>query len=232
MDLVGEQAKQMQRDVGTNDRQKLDEYFTSVRELEQRLVRGQEWARKPKPKVNVPPPKDITDNADLAGHIRLMFDLIHLAIKTDSTRVITLMLSGVGGVVPKIPGVADDWHNLSHHGQDPRKIEHLKLIELAEFQGLRDFLLKLHTTQEEDQTLLDRTMVLFGSHLGNASSHDTRNLPVVLAGGGFRHGQHLAFDRQNNTPLCNVYVSMLQRMGVEMNSFGTSTSTVSGLEMR
>jgi hypothetical protein len=232
MDLVGEQARQMQREVGPNDRQKLDEYFTSVRELEQRLVRGQEWVRKPKPKVDVPPPQDITDNADMIGQIRLMFDLMHLALKTDSTRIITLFISGVGGVVPKIAGVSDDWHNLSHHGQDPTKIEHLKLIELVKFEGFRDFLLKLKATQEQDETLLDRTMVLFGSHLGNASSHNTRNLPLVLAGGGFRHGQHLAFDRQNNAPVSNIYVSMLQQMGLEFDSFGSSSGTLNGLENR
>ncbi len=232
MDLVGEQARQMQREVGNDDRHKLDEYFTSVRELEQRLVRGQEWIRKPKPKVDVPPPKDITDHADMIGQIRLMFDLMHLALKTDSTRIITFFLSGMGGIVPKIPGVSDDWHNLSHHGQDPTKIEHLKLIEMAEFEGLRDFLLKLKGTQEHEQTLLDGTMVLFGSHLGNSSSHNTRNLPIVLAGGGFRHGQHLAFDRQNNTPACNIHVSMLQQMGLEINSFGSSTGTLTGLEAR
>jgi hypothetical protein len=230
MDLVGDQARQMQREVGSNDREKLDEYFTSVRELEQRLVRGQEWLRKPKPKVDVPPLQDITDNADLTGQVRLMLDLMHLALKTDSTRLITFMVSGTGNGVPKIPGVSADWHNLSHHGQDPAKIEQLKLIEMMEFEALRDFLVKLKTTQEEDRTLLDRTMVLFGSHLGNASSHNTRNLPMVLAGGGFRHGQHLAFDREKNTPACNLYVSMLQRMGIELDSFGSSSGTLSGLE--
>jgi hypothetical protein len=230
MDLVGDQARQMQREVGSNDREKLDEYFTSVRELEQRLVRGQEWLRKPKPKVDIPPLKDIEDNADLTGQVRLMFDLMHLALKTDSTRLITFMVSGTGNGVPKIPGVSADWHNLSHHGQDPAKIEQLKLIEMMEFEALRDFLVKLKSTQEEDQTLLDRTMVLFGSHLGNASSHNTRNLPMVLAGGGFRHGRHLAFDRERNTPACNLYVSMLQRMGIELDSFGSSTGTLNGLE--
>lgn len=232
MDLVGEQAKQMQRDVGSSDRAKLDEYFTSVRELEQRLVRGQEWAKTPKPKVNVPPPKDIDDKADMIGQLKLMYDLMHLAIKTDSTRLITFFVNAGGGVVLKIPGVTDDWHNLSHHGQDPKKIERLKLIEAVEFEGLRDFLVKLKSTQEQDETLLDRTMVLFGSHLGNSSSHSTKNLPMLLAGGGFRHGKHLAFDRQNNTPACNLYLSMLQRMGVEVNAFGSSTSTLSGLEVR
>jgi hypothetical protein len=233
MDFVGEQARQLQREVGPKDREKLDEYFTAVRELEQRMVRGQEWARKPKPKVDVQPPKDITDNADLVGQFDLMYDLIHLALKTDSTRLVTLYLGGSGGAgVPKIPGVQEEWHALSHHGQDPLKIEQLKLIELAKFEALREFLAKLRGTQEQEENLLDRTMVLFGSHLGNASSHNTKNLPVLLAGGGFRHGKHLAFDRQNNTPLSNVYVSMLQRMGLEFDAFGTSAGTLRGLELR
>jgi hypothetical protein len=232
MDLVGEQAKQMQRDVGAVDRQKLDEYFTSVRELEQRLIKGQEWAKTPKPRIDVPPPKDITDNADMIGQIKLMYDLIHLAIKTDSTRLITFLVNSGGGQVLKIPGVTEDWHNLSHHGQDPNKIERLKLIETVEFEGLRDFLLKLKATQEQEENLLDRTMVLFGSHLGNSSSHSTKNLPMLLAGGGFRHGKHVAFDKQNNAPACNLYLSMLQRMGIEVNAFGSSTGTLSGLEVR
>jgi hypothetical protein len=230
MDLVGEQARQMQREVGASDREKLDEYFTSVRDLEVRLVRGQEWLKRPKPKVDVPPFQDIADNADVAGQARLMFDLMHLALKTDSTRVITFFLSGGAGGPPKIPGVSEDWHNLSHHGLDPAKIAQLKLIELAEFQALRDFLLKLQATREGDETLLDRTMVLFGSHLGNSSTHNTRNMPMLLAGGGFRHGGHLAFDRLNNTPACNIYVSMLQRMCLEIDKFGSSTGTLSGLE--
>jgi hypothetical protein len=230
MDLVGDEARQMQRAVGPADRQKLDQYFTSVRELEQRMVRGQEWARKPKPKVDVPPPKDITDSSDLAGQFDLMYDLIHLALKTDSTRLVTFYLGGGGAVVPKIAGVSEDWHNLSHHGQDPAKIEQLKLIELAKFEALGAFLTKLQATQEADETLLDRTMVLFGSHLGNASSHNTHNLPIVLLGGGFRHGQHLAFDRQRNAPLSNLYVSMLQRMGLESDAFGSSSGSLTGLE--
>src|SRR5204862_356677 len=122
-------ARQMQREADANDREKLDEYFTSVRELEKRLARGQEWLRTPKPKVDVPPFKDITDNADVVGQTSLMFDLMHLALKTDSTRLITFYLSGTGGAVPKIPGVSQEWHNLSHHGQDPNKIAELKLIE-------------------------------------------------------------------------------------------------------
>ncbi len=231
MDTVSEHARRMQTDLGKNDREKLDDYFTSVRELEQRLVRGQEWTKQAKPKVAVQPPKDIQLPADTINRARLMYDLIHLALQTDSTRVITLFVTGITAV-PLVEGVTSDWHNLSHHGKDPDKIAQLRLVETAHMQALRDLLAKLKATKEDDETLLDRTMVLFGSNLGNASSHDTRNMPILLAGGGFKHGAHLAFDRSNNTPLCNVYVSMLQRLGLEFDSFASSTGTIRGLETK
>src|SRR5690606_26713346 len=121
-------------------------------------------------------------------------------------------------------------HDLSHHGQDPTKIAQLKLVELEKLKTLHEFLVKLKQTSEADATLLDRTMVFFGSNLGNASTHSTRNLPVVLAGGGFKHGQHLAFDPQDPPPLSNLYVNMLQQLGIPAEQFGTSTGTLAGLE--
>jgi hypothetical protein len=231
MDTVRADARQLEGDLGQGDRAKLDEYFTSVRELEQRLVSGEEWARRPKPRVSAAPPRDIASRADTIGRVRLMYDLIHLAVQTDSTRLITLFVNG-NGLVPPIAGVSDNWHNLSHHGRDPEKIAQLRLIETEQLIALRGLLAKLKETREEGETLLDRTMVLFGSNLGNASSHDTRNLPVLLAGGGFRHGAHLKFDPANNAPLCNVYVSMLQRLGLEVGSFASSTGTIRGLETK
>jgi hypothetical protein len=229
MDTVNAEAQRMSRDLGRSDRDKLDEYFTSVRELERRLVKNESWSKKPKPHVDVPPPKDITDRADLIGLTTLMYDLIHLAIQTDSTRIVTLKVSGTG-LVPPIPGVSQPHHQLSHHGKDPIKLEQLKIVETAEMVALGAFLTKLHATREEASTLLDKTMVYFGSNLGNASSHDNRNMPTILAGGGFRHGQHLAFDQQKNGPLANMYVSMLQRLGLETDSFASGRSTLKGLE--
>jgi hypothetical protein len=158
-----------------------------------------------------------------------MFDLIHLALQTDSTRLVTLMLLGTS-LVPPVPGVSLGHHDLSHHGQDPTKIDQLKAVEIEKLKTFRDFLAKLKETKEADQTLLDRTMVFFSSNLGNASNHSTRNLPVILAGGGFRHGQHLAFDPASPPPLSNLYVSMLQRLGIEADRFGSSTGTLTGLE--
>ncbi len=230
LDTVREQSRRMQPALSVNDREKLDEYFTSVRELEQRLAWAEEWSKKPKPRVNVGPPQNIANSADLVGRARLMFDLIHLALQTDSTRLITLMLLGTSQT-PPVPGVSFGHHDLSHHGQDPTKIAQLKLVELEKLKTFHEFLMKLKGTPEQDANLLDRTTVFFSSNLGNAATHSTRNLPVLLAGGGFQHGQHLAFDPQNPPPLSNLYVSMLQRLGIEAEQFGSSTGTLAGLEM-
>jgi hypothetical protein len=132
--------------------------------------------------------------------------------------------------VPPIGGVSLGHHDLSHHGQDPGKIAQLRLIELEKMRTFRAFLARLKETREQAGALLDRTTVFFSSNLGNASSHSTRNLPVLLAGGGFRHGQHLAFDPQNPPPLSNLFVSMLRRLGLNTGQFGSSTGTLRGLE--
>jgi hypothetical protein len=229
LDGVREQAAAMQSSVGAGDREKLDEYLTSVRELERRLARSEEWSRKPKPRVDVPPPQDNPNPADLIGRARLMFDLIHLALQTDSTRLITLLLLGTSSV-PPVQGVSLGHHDLSHHGQDPNKIEQLTRIELEKVKVLGDLIGKLKQTREADGSLLDRTIVYFSSNLGNASNHSSRNLPVLLAGGGFRHGQHLALNPDNPPPLCNLYVSMLQQLGIDTDKFGSSTGTLAGLE--
>jgi hypothetical protein len=158
-----------------------------------------------------------------------MFDLIHLAIQTDSTRLVTIPID-CGQAVPRIEGVTEGHHSLSHHDKRPEKIASLRLLELELMKAYRDLLGKLKNSKEEGETLLDRTMVMFGSHMGNAATHNTSNLPVILAGGGFKHGQHLAFDKDSNPPLCNLYLSMLQRLGVEIGSFGSSRGTLKGLE--
>ena len=231
LDAVRDQARRMKRDLGAADREKLDEYFTSVRELEQRLTQAAAWSKKPKPKVKAKPPEDIQNSADLIGKNRVWFDLIHLALQTDSTRLVTLELLGTSRV-PPIQGVNQGHHDLSHHGHDPAKIAQLKILELAKLKTLRDFLAQLRATKEEGESLLDRTMVFFSSNLGDASKHSVKNMPVLLAGGGFRHGQHLAFDQNKHPPLCNLYVSMLQRMGIEADKFGSGRGTLAGLEMR
>jgi hypothetical protein len=229
LDSVGDQAKRLRSGLGANDREKLDEYFSSVRELEQRLAKSEEWAKKPKPKVDAKQPQDIPNSGDLIGRTRLLFDLTHLALQTDSTRLITIMLGGAS-TVPPIPGVTMAHHDLSHHGQDPAKLAQLKTLETEKLKVLRDLLTKLKQSKEEGGALLDHTMVFFSSNLGNASNHSCKNLPVLLAGGGFKHGRHVAFDAKNGPPLCNLYVSMLQRMGIEADKFGSSTGTLTGLK--
>jgi len=230
LDDVRDQAKSLRADLGSEDRSKLDEYLTSVRELEQRMVTDESWAKTPKPKVNVEPPKDIPNAADLIGRTRLLFDLAHLAFQTDSTRLITIMLAG-STFAPPIPGVTLGHHDLSHHGKDPNKLAQLKIVEVETMKTVHDLMAKLKQSNEGSSSLLDRTTLFLGSNLGDGSSHSVKNLPVLLAGGGFKHGQHLAFDPQNPPPLCNLYVSMLQRMGIEADKFGTSTGTLTGLEM-
>jgi hypothetical protein len=229
LDAVSAEANGLKRDLGPSDREKLEDYLGAVRETEQRLLRAESWEGKPKPKTEMTPPKDPTDGTYILEHARLMYSLMHLALSTDSTRIISFFKNGMNAV-PKIPGVTQDYHNLSHHGKDPAKIAELGVIERAQIACYGEFLGKLQATPEDGATLLDRTMVLIGSNLGNASSHDNRNLPIVLAGGGFKHGQHLLFDRERNYPLPNLFVSMLQRLGLETDRFATSTGTMRGLE--
>jgi Protein of unknown function (DUF1552) len=226
---VRDQAGALRRKIGTEDREKLDEYLTSVRELEKRLARDEAWAKTPKPKVSAAPPKDIPVVADLLGRTRLLFDLTHLAFQTDSTRIVTIMLGGTTAP-PPIPGVTLGHHDLSHHGKEPSKLAQLKIVETETMKTLRDLLAKLKQTKEDGSNLLDRTTVFLGSNLGDGSSHAVKNLPVLLAGGGFKHGQHLAFDPQNPPPLCNLYLSMLQQLGIETDKFSSSTGTLKGLD--
>jgi hypothetical protein len=220
LDVVRTPAKSLEGNVGPQDRDKLDEYFSALREVEQRLQSAEDWARKPKPKVDVAPFKDAPENRSVT--MRLQYDLMHLAFKTDSTRVVTMTFDHPA--LPPLPGVTYDHHNLSHHGNDPDKLRQLRVVESDKMDAVRGLLAKLKGTKEEDETLLDRTLVLVGSHMG-AGNHTVDNL-----GGRFKHGQHLAFDRKHNLPLCNLYVMMLRHLGVPVDSFGTSTGTVPGLE--
>ena len=219
LDTVMGQAKKLHGELGKRDQEKLDEYFSAVRDLEGRLVQNEEWAQKPKPKVDAKPPTDIQSRTDAIGKMKLMQDLVVLALQNDSTRTVTLRLNGMNAV-PEIDGVKNDWHNLSHHGQDAAKIEELKVIELAEFTAFAAFLTKLKSTG-----LLDTTAVLFGSNLGNASAHSTANLPLVLAGGGYKHGRHIAIEKDKHV-FSNLFVSLAQRMGVETSQFGFSTGVL------
>jgi hypothetical protein len=229
MDTVLDDAKSMERSVSANDRQKLDQFFTAVRETERRLTKSEAWSQTPKPVVDAKQPGRI-DDADIVGMFRAHFDVIRLALETDSTRVV--VLGGTGfGLVPKVAGVEVGYHGLSHHGKNADMMRQLELVDRATLQAFFDFVSSLKASPEDGTNLLDRTQVLLGSNLGNANAHSTTNLPIILAGGGFQHGQHLAFDQRNNYPLPNLFVSVLQRMGIEASAFASSTGTMKGLEM-
>ncbi|MDF1849351.1 MAG: DUF1552 domain-containing protein [Verrucomicrobiales bacterium] len=231
LDTVMGDARRLEKKVGHRDRDKLEEYLTSVRDLEFRLQVSEDWIQRPKPKVEAEPPQDITDKLNAIGRQRLMNDMIVLALQTDSTRTITFQLSGMNAV-PTLPGVNTDWHNLSHHGKEEEKIKELSIIEEAEFEAFAELLGKLKAIEENGKSLLDHTSILYGSNLGNASSHNWRNLPILVAGGRYRHGSYVAHDAEDNTPLANLFVTFAQRMGLETDHFGSSTSAgISGLEL-
>ena len=224
---MADRAAALQKQLGSADRERLDQYFTSVREVERRLLIAEEWERQPKPKVDAPVP---TDGEYLLEKLCAMYDLAHLALATDSTRLITLFIK-LDGFSSHIPGVSSESHNLSHHVGREDKLRELKNLELAEFQQLNALLTRLRSTEEGCSTLLDRTQVLYGSNLGNCNNHYTKNLPILLAGGGYQHCQHLAFDKTSNEPLPNLFVTMLQRLVIETYKFASSKGTLKGLEM-
>ena len=165
MDLVRDQTASLSRKLGREDSETLDQYFTSVREVEQRLVQAEEWARRPKPKVDGKPPEDINDRAEFTARMEVFFDLLYLALQTDSTRLITMAGAG-GNEVVNLKGVDDGWHNLSHHGKDPGKIEQLSIIEMEEMRLFGRFLNRLNETKEGPNTLLDQTAILMGVEPG------------------------------------------------------------------
>ena len=219
LDFVADQSKRLNKLLGPADRQRMDQYFTAVRELEQRLQSSEAWEHKPRPKVNAQPPQDIDDNREFVRKTQLMYDVMKLALETDSSRIISLFVDTT--VI----------HNITHHGNRPEVLAELRAKEEGQFEVLGNFLKSLNETKENGDSLLDRTMVLYGTCMGSANSHSNYNLPCLLAGGGFKHGQHLAFDEKNNYPLTNLFVSMLQRLGIETNEFSTGKGTFRGLEM-
>ncbi|MDG2324997.1 MAG: DUF1552 domain-containing protein [Akkermansiaceae bacterium] len=231
LDVVIGQTSDLNKRVSGSDRERIDQFQTAVRSLEQRMTEAQAWERLPKPKAEEEMPDYPSDKKQFFEMIRMMNDMSRLALQTDSTRVITLFLGSV-----RTPGVnLDDgrsiggYHNISHHGKDENKLKQLAEIEVGQMELLNDLLQDLKDIEEADGTLLDHTMLLYGCHMGDANIHNNVNLPVILAGGGFQHGQHLKFNDQINSPLCNVFVSMLQKMGLENDRFASSTGTLTGL---
>lgn len=223
MDVVGAEAKALQREVGSGDRDKLDAWFTSVRDLEKRLVANEQWVHREKPKVALSKPTQIPRDNEVMVE-RIFLDIIHMALATESTRFVTLHITG--NSVNGIEGVDESYHGLSHHGLDDDKLRQLAIVEQGVINEWAGFLRKLKA-----DAMLDETMVLLTSNLGNASSHDNKNMPVLFAGGGFKHGQHLAFNQKNNYPLPNLYLSALHRLGLQNETFATSEGEMDGLSV-
>lgn len=225
LDAVRGDAKSLERQLGRRDKEKLDEYFTSVRDVEQQIEQRRKWVAVPKPDPKMPEPV----NQDFVSDLPVMYDLIALALQTDSTRIATFEIGG--DFEASAFGLNGGYHGLSHHGQREEAIKGLIKMERYQVEQFARFLAKLKSIEDGDGTLLAHSMVLFGSGMGNANAHTNSNLPVILAGGGFKHGEHKAYPEKalGRQPLCNLYLSMLHRFGVEAKSFGTSTSTLTGL---
>jgi Protein of unknown function (DUF1552) len=226
LDAVNGDAKSLGRELGARDREKLDEYLTSVREVEQQLELTRQWAKIPKPAPGIAEPP----NTNFVSDLPVFYDLIALALQTDSTRIATLEIAG--GFNSSAFGIRKDYHALSHHGQEQEAIDLLLKIEKYQMEQFARFVQKLASLKDGDARLLDHTSVLFGSGMGNANAHTNQNLPIVLAGGGWKHGEHRAFPAKGagRVPLNNLYLSLLQDFGVETNRFGPSTGTLRGLE--
>ncbi len=231
LDTLLDDARQLERRLGPQDKSRLDQYLTSVREVEQRLQSAREWERRPKPHTDISPPEDIRDQKLFFQKFELMLDMARLALESDSTRIVTLMVDAFATPVFKLhedQSTTDGYHNLSHHGQAPEKVAQLEDADRQQMGLLQTLLRQLSERRDGDARLLDRTMVLYGSNMGDSNTHLNTNLPSLLAGGGFQHGQHLAFHHEHNTPLCNLYLTMLQQLGIDADVFGSSTGTLAG----
>ena len=233
LDTLLDETRRFGGTLASEDRARLDQYVTSVREVEERLQISRAWEQRPKPAAPRPAPPEIQDKKLMFEKFDLMLSTAQLAFESDSTRIVTLMVDAFFTPVFMLneqASTTESYHGLSHHGQAEAKVKQLEDTDRRQMTLFGKVLREMAAKKEGGQRLLDRTMVLYGSNMGDANIHDNTNLPILLAGGGFRHGQHLAFRRDNNTPLCNLFVSMLQRMGVETDSFASGTGRVTGLE--
>ena len=228
LDSVKEQARILSKELSTDDRRKLDEYFVSVREVEKQMAMSRQWVDQPKPKVDLEIPRE---RQEFPKRVPLFYKLIQLALQTDSTRVATLAIPGTLPVGEL--GLSGSYHAFSHHGKDSTLRAGLSVIEQYQMKQLAEFIKSLDKiVQPDGRTLLDCTMVLSGSGMGNGSSHSNKKLPVLLAGGGFKHGSHLILPDASHKkiPLCNLYTSMLQKFGVEVDKFNLANGTLTALE--
>lgn len=228
LDLVHEDAKRLRRKIGRDDQVKLDEYLDSVRAVERRIAFAQspdprDWHPETAPEFTPPPGSRIP--ADFREHVQLMLDLMVLAFQTDSTRVLSFMFANdvSGRNFSFLPGVAGGHHDISHHENKEEKIREYKEITRWHAEQFAYLLDRLRAIPEGEGTLLDNCMVLFGSSMSDGNRHDPNNLPIILAGnagGALKTGMHVASPK--DTPLCNLYATMLNTMGVPVASFGDS----------
>ena len=219
LDSVLDEANSLSRKVNKEDKDKLDEYLTSVRDVEKRLELRKRWTTQPKPKA----PFDKPANRNAVEDLPLLYELIALALQSDSTRIATLEIGG--DFMPQHLGIKKDYHGLSHHGNDAESIASLITLEKYQIQHFGKFLTRLSRLNDGERMLLDSTTVLFGSGMGDANVHKNSDLPIILAGGGYKHGEFRQVPREgiNKVPLCNLFVDIAQKMGVETDSFGSST---------
>ena len=196
---------------------KLDSYQAVIGELEAQLNHEKFWLNTRKPKVE----KSLSDDKEFvfSTKIRNLFELAKLAFRTDSTRVITLSMDWIDGAI-KVPGATGGWHTLSHHGGKPDKISQLSRIEIDTLKHFNQFLFEMDQIKEEGGTLLDHTTVVMGSNFGDSSSHTCNNLPMIVAGGGYKHQTHIVLEKP--TPLCNLYLELLHKHNIDAAKFGSS----------
>ena len=229
LDFIADDAKRLQTKLGRNDNRKLDEYMTGVREVERRL--GTKTAKPLDVEVDYAIPDGIP--GDYQDHMRMMCDLMVLAFQTDSTRIATMMFANAGDNknYRKI-GVPDGHHDLSHHGDNPEKLEKISKINRFQVEQLSYLLQKMKSIREGERTLLDNSMVVYGSGISDGNRHNHDNLPILLAGSGggtIETGRHLRYDLE--TPVCNLFMSMLDRMDVHAPFIGDSTGRLPGLSL-
>jgi Protein of unknown function (DUF1552) len=219
LDAVKDEANRLSKRINQEDKDKLEEYLTSVRDVEKRLELRRRWTKQPKPAA----PFEKPANRNAVEDLPLLYELIALALQTDSTRVATLEIGG--DFLPQHLDITRDWHGLSHHGNDSEAIADLVKLETYQIEHFGKFVARLAKIQDGERSLLDSTTVLFGSGMGDANSHKNSDLPIILAGGGYKHGEfrQLPRDGINKVPLCNLFVDIAQRMGIETDSFGNST---------
>src|SRR5205814_5918798 len=207
LDTVLGEANRLSKQVNREDKEKLDEYFTSIRDVEKRLELRKRWASLPKPQ----PPFERPANKNKVEDLPMLYELIALALQTDSTRIATLEIGG--DFLPQNLGIDKSYHGLSHHGNDEAAIKHLITLESYQIEHFAKFVARLSKMEDGDRTLLDSTAVLFGSGIGDANTHKNSDLPIILAGGGYRHGEFKKAPSSgpNKVPLCNLFVDIAQR---------------------